>query len=55
MSSCIESCHWIHIERKYRKLKTDLNASMTKEDTGETPARPGCQDSDTLFLVTSVT
>lgn len=35
--------------------KTYLNASMMNEDTGDTPARPGCQDSDTLFLVTSVT
>lgn len=41
---------------KIQEVKvTNLNASMTKEDTGDTPARPGCQDSDTLFLVTSVT
>lgn len=28
---------------------------MTKVETGDAPAIPGCQDKDTLFLVTSVT
>lgn len=32
-----------------------LNASMTYEVMGEAPAKPGCQERDTLFLVTSVT
>lgn len=36
-------------------VETNLNASMTKEETGDAPAIPGCQDKDTLFLVTSVT
>lgn len=36
-------------------IETNLNASMTYEDTGDAPTSPGCQDSETLFLVTSVT
>lgn len=32
-----------------------LKASMTYDEMGDAPGRPGCQDNDTLFLVTSVT
>lgn len=49
--------HESHVRHAYQSGggRTNLKASMTKEPTGEAPAKPACQDRDTLLLVTSVT
>lgn len=48
-----KTCAWKTLKRTLNN--SYLKASMTYDEMGDAPGRPGCQDNDTLFLVTSVT
>lgn len=43
------------LEKPKLRQNSHLKASITYDEMGDAPGRPGCQDNDTLFLVTSVT